>query len=357
MKNQWRRAWMELAYHNRGALRPAAGLLAPLSDLYGAVARRKRKNKRAARPCLVPVISIGNITVGGCGKTPLAQSIARLLQQQGRRPGVLLRGYQRKSNQALMITPSTFDPLRIPDYGDEAALYAFRCGLPTGVAAQRADAAQLLLDNTDCDVFILDDGFQHYQFHRDIDLVVVNGDNPFGNRHCLPLGPMREPASALREADAIIVRGGEIEFPNLDEMPIFKGGMEWTAVSPYAQWRQGDFENTTPIASLKPRRAALVSGLGDPGRFEQQARQLGVDVAAHYPFADHHWFTANEIAGVAANHETIITTEKDAVRLLALNTQIEDYADRLFVIQAEWRMNDQPLFTDWLQTRLDRASS
>ncbi|MDP8243394.1 MAG: tetraacyldisaccharide 4'-kinase [Candidatus Hinthialibacter antarcticus] len=355
--SNWRRAWMQLAYQKSGPLRPAAPFLAPLSDLYGAIANRRRTaaRKNTPRSCGVPVISVGNITVGGSGKTPLAQYIIKRLRQIERRPGVLMRGYKRKSDQTLVLTPESFNASQIYACGDEAALYAFRHEIPVGVAAKRAEAAPLLLDQTDCDALILDDGFQHFQFHRDIDLVLINGDAPFGNRHCLPLGPLREPLSALSDADAFIVHGGEVEFPNLKEKPIFKGELEWALVYPFQQWRTGNFDAGAPIDELKQKRAALLSGLGDPARFEQQARRLGVDVAAHYAFADHHWFSAKEIEGVAENHDAIITTEKDAMRLLALDSSIENFADKFFIIQAQWKMKDDDAFIQWLQTQIGRT--
>ncbi|MBZ0258024.1 tetraacyldisaccharide 4'-kinase [bacterium] len=354
--SKWRRAWMQLAYHNQGPLRIAAPLLAPMSDLYGAIAERRRTAAKTQAPnrCGVAVISVGNITVGGSGKTPFAQYLIQKLLQHDRRPGVLMRGYKRQSDQTLVITPGAFSATQIQACGDEAALYAFRHNTPVGVAAKRADAAKLILDNTNCDALLLDDGFQHFSFHRDVDLVVIDGDNPFGNRHCLPLGPMREPLSALCDADAFIIRGGEIDFPCLDEKPIFQGELEWTTACSFQQWRRSQFDGCFSIDDLKQQRSALLSGLGNPSRFEQQARAFGVDVTAHYAFADHHWFTANEIAGIAVNHDAILTTEKDAVRLLALGEQMERYADHIFVIQAQWKMRDDDRFAEWLHTRIAR---
>lgn len=354
--SKWRRAWMQLAYQNQGPLRSATPLLAPLSDLYGAIAKRRRTAAKTQTPqrCGVPVISVGNITVGGSGKTPFAQYLINELWQYKRRPGVLMRGYKRQSNQTLVITPGAFSATQIQTCGDEAALYAFRHNTPVGVAAKRAEAAKLILDQTNCDTLLLDDGFQHFAFHRDIDLVVIDGDNPFGNRHCLPLGPMREPLSALCNADAFIIRGSEIDFPYLDEKPIFQGELEWTSVCPFQQWRRSQFDEYFSINDLNDKRAALLSGLGNPSRFEQQARAFGVDAAAHYAFADHHWFSAEEIAGIAENHDAILTTEKDAIRLLALGEQIALYADRIFVIQAHWKMRDDDAFTKWLHSQLAR---
>jgi tetraacyldisaccharide 4'-kinase len=348
---------MQLAYHNRGPLRTLSPLLAPLSDLYGTIAERRRATAKdkAPRSCGVPVISVGNITVGGSGKTPLVQYIIKTLRQFDLVPGVLMRGYKRKSDRPIVSTPDSFETSQIVNCGDEAALYAFRHNASVGVAAKRSDVAESLLNQTQCDVLILDDGFQHFSFHRDVDLVLINGDNPFGNRHCLPLGPMREPISALCDADGFVVRGSEVDFPNLDEKPIFQGDLEWTTICPLQLWKQGQFDECAGFDNFKSNRCALLSGLGDPSRFEQQARSMNVDVAAHYAFTDHHWFTANEIKGIASHHDTIITTEKDAMRLLALEPDIDQVAEKIFVIQAEWKMQDDDKFSSWLRTQINHT--
>ncbi len=357
MSGMLRRAWMELAYQNRGPLKPAAALLSPLSHLYGAIAKRKRSGASHKETCGLPVISVGNLTVGGSGKTPLVHYLARILQAQGRRPGVLLRGYKRHSNQTLVVTPETFEPGRVNEYGDEAALYVFRHGLPVGVAANRANAARMLTAQSDCDIVLLDDGFQHYQFHRDVDLVLLNGDNPFGNGLCLPFGPLREPAAAAAQADAIIVRGGDIDLPMVEAMPLFQGGFEWLSITPYTEWRQRNFDTGAAVQSFGAKRAALLSGLGDPARFETQARNMGLEIEAHYAFSDHHWYSASEIKKIAAKQDVILTTEKDAARLLPLDSSMNEIMAAIYVIQAEWRMKEDRKFHQWLFGRLEDVCS
>lgn len=345
-------AWRRMAYRNRGPLRALAPLLIPCGWLYGGGARAHRvlyeRGLLRREQLPVPVISVGNITVGGVGKTPFVLYLAKALQAMGRRPAVLTRGYKRQSKEALSLTPDTFDPSCIPDYGDEPTLL-LRGGVPVGVARDRAQAARLLLAESDCDLFILDDGMQHHRLRRDLDLVMLDGARPFGNGRCLPAGPMREPATSLSRASALIANGHLMERDGLPPMPPrFSGGLRWKSILPFAAWRD---EDDAPPGE-EPRRHAwtLLSGIGSPERFERQARERGLSVNARLRYPDHHWYGPADIEKLneVAERGPILTTEKDAVRLLALEALPALLSEALYVVVAPWEMEDETAFLDWL---------
>ncbi|MDX2349092.1 MAG: tetraacyldisaccharide 4'-kinase, partial [Porticoccus sp.] len=184
--------------HNSWAL-----LFLPFSWLFRGVAatRRYYHQKVAPSPSLnVPVIVVGNITVGGTGKTPLLLALVAHFKQQGYRPGVISRGYGGNASEyPLRVTTES----AAAEVGDEPLLLASAC--PVVVDPDRYRAAQFLLEQTDCDLILSDDGLQHYRLPRDIEIVVVDGGRGFGNGHCLPAGPLREPVSRLTQADFVLI--------------------------------------------------------------------------------------------------------------------------------------------------------
>src|SRR5690606_19736513 len=158
----------------------------------------------------VPVLVIGNISVGGTGKTPVTIALCAALRQSGFRPGVISRGYRAQPPQ-FPHRVSADDSAAVA--GDEPLLIARRTGCPVAIAPDRSAAAQLLLQHDDCDVLICDDGLQHYALQRDIEVAVVDAVRGFGNRHCLPVGPLREPLARLRTVDATLFNGGAVSDP------------------------------------------------------------------------------------------------------------------------------------------------
>ena len=152
----------------------------------------------------VPVIVVGNISVGGTGKTPLVVWLVSLLRKAGYHPGIVSRGYGGKAERWPQQVRPDSDPQTV---GDEPVMLAQRCACPIVAAPDRVAAAKLLLKHTKCDLIITDDGLQHYRLKRDIEIVVVDGERRFGNGHCLPAGPLREPQSRLAEVDFVIANG------------------------------------------------------------------------------------------------------------------------------------------------------
>ena len=287
---------------------PWLALLAPFSRVYQAVVKRRRfryLSGRAARwRAPVPVVVVGNITVGGTGKTPFVVWLADWLRQRGFRPGIVSRGYRgRREVDALDVYADT-DALSA---GDEAPLLAARTGCPVVVATDRVEAVRKLLGANDCDVVISDDGLQHYALSRDIEIVVVDGDRRFGNGRCLPAGPLREPIARLDEVDFIVANGGSSG-----------DAREWTmSIEPraFVNLRSGERLNPEAFAAEPALRVHALAGIGNPKRFFDTLAALGMDVDPR-PLDDHHRFVPGDLA--FADAWPIVVTEKDAVKIRAL---------------------------------------
>ena len=289
-------------------------LLTPLAWLFGFVAHRRRRRfldgKAPSWRAPVPVVIIGNLTVGGVGKTPLTIWLANWLQARGKRPGVVSRGYLgpgrrlAKRRYPMRITSQTPASLA----GDEAALIVRRAGCPVVVAPDRAAAAQHLLETTDCDVVLSDDGLQHYQLARDVEIAVLDGERGFGNGLCLPAGPMREPPARLREVDLVVANGAATGLANT----------EYTMATRAVAFRNLATGEQVPARGFANRVEGplyAVSGIGNPDRFHRTLAELGLaPIARAYP--DHHPFVPADLD--APPGAWLVVTEKDAGKLAAL---------------------------------------
>ncbi len=262
------------------------------------------------------VVSVGNLNVGGTGKTPAVLYLAELLVRAGRRVGILTRGYGRRAKEALTFTGAGPLP-SMEEAGDEPLLLARRC--PEArlfVGADRRALARRARDEFGLEVVLLDDGFQHRKLARDEDLVVVDEAVGFGNGRMLPRGPLREPLSGLRRATLFWVRasgGGGLELPALPA-PVVR-----TRYRPTAWVDPSGAEHATDALSGRPVLA--LAGLARPGGFLRTLGELGVDIRGTALFPDHHRFTGRELDEVATRAAAlgarVVTTEKDAVRLPA----------------------------------------
>ncbi len=281
-------------------------LLAPLEWLYRAIVARRRNAFLAGRTesyrAPVPVIIVGNITVGGTGKTPLVAWLVEELRRAGFRPGVVSRGYGGRAP----AYPCLVGPDTPPDIaGDEPVLLVQRTGCPLVVDPDRPRAVRRLLQESDCDLVISDDGLQHYALQRDIEIVVIDGVRALGNGRCLPVGPLREPVRRLREVQLIVTNGETAEvFPRAAHTMRLEPG----ALRPVGPATRGD-----PPAS---GQVHAVAGIGNPGRFFATLRKLGYAVIEH-PFPDHHAFTAQDVA--FGDGLPVVMTEKDAVKCRELD--------------------------------------
>lgn len=244
----------------------------------------------------VPVIIVGNVSVGGTGKTPLVTWLVELLREQGYTPGIVSRGYGGGASNWPQQVRADSDPRMV---GDEAVLLSRRTACPMAVGPNRVEAANALLSHTDCDVIVADDGLQHYALGRDIEIVVVDGVRRFGNQHCLPAGPLREPLSRLKTVDLVITNGvaGSHEY-HMELVPTRLNNLQ----SPTRNMTLDNFSGKTVHA---------VAGIGHPARFFRQLESHGLTVIEH-PFPDHHPFTAEDIN--FPDDLPVLMTEKDAVK-------------------------------------------
>jgi len=287
-------------------------LLLPLSWLYrlGAAARRLAYRRGWLRSFRmpVPVVVIGNVSVGGTGKTPLAVWVVRYLRAKGWTPGVVSRGYggsasDRRSSEAV---GTGSDPARV---GDEPVLLARHTGAPVWIGVDRAFAAQSLLRaHPECDVLIADDGLQHYRLARDVEVAVIDAALGFGNRRMLPSGPLREPPGRLRTVDALVVNGAACI-----DAPVPTDRQFEMRIAPARLYRLDDPTITADLQALQAAPVHAVAGIGYPQRFFDLLRRLGFAVLEH-PYPDHHAFAA---ADLEHGPGPVILTEKDAVKCRA----------------------------------------
>lgn len=276
-----------------------SGLLRPLSWLYRTVVWLRRlgfstgylKTQRSN----VLVIVVGNITVGGTGKTPLVIWLCQQLKLAGFQPGIVSRGYGGNSKSWPLLVNCDSNPAIV---GDEAVLLARRCQCPMVVGPNRAAAVRRVLQ-ANCNLVIADDGLQHYAMERNIEICVIDGQRRFGNGLCLPAGPLREPISRLQSVDLVIANGSAQAHEYVMHINV---GM---LVNVSCQ------EKVAPLADFQGQTVHAIAGIGNPQRFFMLLRQYGLQVLEH-PFQDHHKFSSSDLQFNDAF--AIIMTEKDAVK-------------------------------------------
>src|SRR5437899_5654581 len=304
--------------------------LVPLSHLYGLAMRARAAlyARGLLRQQILPcrVISVGNLTVGGTGKTPVVIALAAALRDRGRKVGVISRGYKRRSGTSVLESSDGRTLRGHPeDSGDEPFLIAQRCpGVPVAVGADRPLVGRYLVDRFDLDTLVLDDGFQHLALRRDMDILVLDAGAPFGNGYLLPRGRLREPLSAMDRASAVLVTRAS-QAQRLDELKATVRAVApavpiWiTDFAPSAVVRVGSEAAVEPSA-LKGERVLAVSGIGNPESFRRLLTAAGATVVDHCVFADHHAYSVDDLQRVRgaleqAGVDPIGTTEKDAVKL------------------------------------------
>jgi len=334
---------------------PLALALLPLSWLFCAIVWIRRQaykrgllNRHSAS---VPIIIVGNITVGGTGKTPLVLWLAKFLKQQGFEPGIVSRGYGGRANQWPQSVHADSEPGLV---GDESVLLARRSGCPVVVAPKRCLAVQSLLTNNDCNLIISDDGLQHYALRRDIEIAVVDEERRYGNRHCLPAGPLREPVSRLKEIDLIVMNGRQSRATHLSKnlttkdrpkyisQKIFKKLVFLIKILSFRKSQRNSSPSTEPVGNIvvkeffmsyepKPMRRVAdesfsqplsawrgntvhaVAGIGHSELFFSYLREQGLKLHCH-EFGDHYHYCQTDIQ--FDDDLPVIMTEKDAVKCL-----------------------------------------
>jgi tetraacyldisaccharide 4'-kinase len=320
----------------------AAGLLAPFAALYGAVAsaRLRQRGTRAA----APVICIGNLTVGGAGKTPLALTVARLLTEAGEVPVLLSRGYGGKLAGPLRVNPARH---RAADVGDEPLLLARSA--PAVVARDRIKGAQAAVA-AGASVIVMDDGFQNPSLQKDFSVLVVDARRGIGNGRVVPAGPLRAPLSVqLARADALVVVGtsdaaaGVTAAAHGRGVPVFHASL---------------VPDAAVAAALAGTRVLAFAGIGDPEKFFATLTGVGIAVAAARGFPDHHRYTPAEARKLCeqADREalTLVTTEKDLARM-ERDANVAALAARARALPVTLMLADPAAFLRLLRTRLAGA--
>jgi len=275
-------------------------LLTPLSGIYRLLVWLRRTAYRSgllrSHRVAVPVIVVGNITVGGTGKTPLVAWLADYLRTRGYTPGIIARGYGGKARSWPQQVRPDSDPGIV---GDEAVLLANQTSCPMAVAPNRVAAAAALVKYNDCDVLISDDGLQHYALQRDIEIIVIDGVRRFGTGFLIPAGPLREPVSRLHEADLVVVNGlgGHGEY----QMKLKAGLLH----------NLKDDSKTCALDDFRDRKVHAVAGIGNPERFFMSLRHNLRRLETH-AFPDHHGFRHSDLQ--FDDDAPVLMTAKDAVK-------------------------------------------
>lgn len=288
---------IENSWYNKSGITP---FLLPLSWLFCLIVQVRRSLYKfgiyKTKKIDVPVIVVGNITVGGTGKTPLVIELVNFLKEHGYRPGVVSRGYGGKARSWPQQVRWDSDPVIV---GDEAIVIARRAKCPMAVGPDRVESARALLQYSDCNIIISDDGLQHYKLARDIEIAVIDGVRRYGNEKCLPAGPLREPTKRLELVNFKVTNGvaGPDEFAMTYQTETLQ--------------RADDPDVTLELSSLKNKQVHAIAGIGNPKRFFEQLKQSGLNIIEH-EFPDHYLYKKSDLE-FEENHPIIIT-EKDAVK-------------------------------------------
>lgn len=286
-------------------------------------ASRRRTDLRTQKRLGIPVVSVGNLSMGGTGKTPCVLYLAEHLRADGHRPGILTRGYKRASpHEHVLLAPGAVSSAL--KTGDEPQIFVRSGVAPVGIGAERWETGTLLRQNYDLDVMLLDDGFQHLRLARNVDIVLIDALNPFAGGSVFPLGRLREPLDALGRADVILItRAGDSDLPCAIERTVRR----WNARAPvfrafvepreWVEHRSGEKFAAREVPFEQP---GVFCGLGNPQTFRVTLRRLGIEPVEWIDFEDHHHYRPDELRRIthlllAKGAKSVITTEKDAVNL------------------------------------------
>ncbi len=347
--------WFQQHIRN-GTLSPALDLaLVPFAFAYGVVAQLRsglyRYGLLKTRSLSCPVISVGNLTVGGTGKTPVVIALANWLYKQGKRVGVISRGYGRDDeNQIILVSNGNGVLVNAHEAGDEPVLIATRCpGVPVIVGADRYAAGIQLLNQFSCDVLILDDGFQHLALRRDVNLLLLDAEAPFGNWRLLPRGPLREPWSELKRATALMTTRAKaddhsesktMDVPTRSDLP---AAAVCFSLNGLVNLRTGKLH---PPETMTGKSCVAFCGIAKPDSFSTLLENAGLTIQELLSFPDHWRYTSEDLQKIWDSTEgcapkIVITTEKDAVKIRdRLPESLEVFAAR---IELEWITGQQSI--------------
>ena len=267
-----------------------------------------------------PIIVVGNISIGGTGKTPLIIHLANYLRNQGFSPGIVSRGYGGQASSYPHYVKLDDDP----NYaGDEPLLIARRTGCPVVLDPDRIEAVKYLFSQCDVTVILSDDGLQHYKMYRDIEICMVDGSKMFGNSLCLPAGPLREPVERLKDVDFVVVTGAADKIEKL-QVPIIQMSMK---AKSFVNLISGEIRPFGGAPFNIGNNIQAVCGIGNPERFYSMLEPLPYPITK-FSFPDHHRFTSRDFTpDLIAEHQPIVMTEKDAIKCKDFATKNFWYVD------------------------------
>jgi len=310
-----------------------------------------------------PVVSVGNLTVGGTGKTPLVACVAGILLRRGWKPSILTRGYGRSSKEAMIVLePGASRRVDAQKVGDEPALLARMLPeVPIVVCADRFRSGQVAEKRFQVTAHILDDGFQHLALARSVDLVALDATQAISNWQLLPAGRQREPLSALRRAQIVVItRTDSADSTSLEELVIrvHPGAKVFRSGTELRGWTNAWSGEAVPIERIHEQKAAAFCAIGNPKAFFADLRRWGFDLVAKDAFADHHVYTGEEIQELVTSARSkgatvLLTTQKDAVKFS------RDWAAELPILACviEAQIRDAGEFETALMTYLEKAPS
>ena len=340
-------------------------MLAPLGALYGAVTRTRlamyRQGVLKISQLAAPVISVGNITTGGTGKTPLVEYIARAVAQYRKKVCVLTRGYGREKSGRVVVSDGEHVLANEKEAGDEPRLLAEKLiGIAAVISdANRFAAGQWAMTELGSEVFVLDDGFQHLNLQRDLNIVTIDATRPWGDRRLLPWGRLREPTRGLARADCVVITRADQSEGVLALQEEIKGlvpnGKLFTARMITRGLRHVGLNfaesHGGPSDRIAPRVGAFCA-VGNPASFIKQLKDAGYDPVSTTVFPDHHRYNEYEITSIvknakAAGGSSLITTAKDAVKLREFSFDLPCH-----VLEIEIRIDDESCFLEMIRARI-----
>lgn len=308
------------------------------------------------------VISVGNITVGGSGKTPLVIYLTKLLKNEGKKVGVLSRGYGRKSKGYFLVSDGEKMIADVEQSGDEIYHTAIECRVPAAVCEKRVEGGNKMIKETGVDTLVLDDAFQHRWINRDIDLLICEqkfiNDPSFFTQRLLPTGNMRENYRSVRRADAIIINK---KFSHALPLPeeIIKYGKDKNIF--YSYYKTTCFVDAVTeveysIKDFEGQKSLIVSGIANPYSFINALKQTNVDTSNQIIFPDHKNYTLKEIQKIRSgfyrtNSHSVITTQKDAVKLIKYSDAFDDV--EIFYLKIKLEMEDKKGFKDFILSKIN----
>ncbi|RKY70681.1 MAG: tetraacyldisaccharide 4'-kinase [Candidatus Latescibacterota bacterium] len=332
-------------------LRLFRGALIGLSVLYGVVVRMRilaYRSRLLLRDFRLPtrVISVGNIAVGGTGKTPLVTLLSEYFQRLGKRVVILSRGYKRKGKGVVVVSDGQRMLVDRERAGDEPYLFGRKLsGVPVVVGESRQLAGWVAIRDFAPDVLLLDDGFQHLKLRRDLDIVVIDGSNPFGNGMLLPRGILREPLSSLKRAQLFCItrvdQSHQLEHLRIQLRRINPKARQIETVHRPRRLRMVGSDREVSLPFLSGRKVFALSSLGNPDSFERTLRSLGAQIVGRARYRDHYDYTVEDLEASCqrareAGSEAIVTTEKDVVRFPPYFDPLAEHLEiPMFVLEIE----------------------